>query len=56
MPESWHEVGWSARAAYKSSRGDQNGNRHKERIWFSPHCLHMPLWAVDLAESYHIMA
>ncbi len=46
MPESWHEVGWSARAAYKSSRGDQNGNRHRERIWFSPHCLHMPLWAV----------
>lgn len=44
MPNSWHEVAWSARAAYKSSRGDQNGNRHRERIWFSPHCLHMPLW------------
>lgn len=39
MPESWHEVSWTARPAYKTHRGDQTGNRHKERIWFSPHCL-----------------
>lgn len=51
MPESWHEVGWSAGAAYKSSRGDQNGNRHRERIWFSPHCLYMPLWAAPVNDA-----
>ena len=51
MPESWHEIGWSARAAYKSSRGDQNGNRHRERIWFSPHCLHIKFGLFDAANE-----
>jgi hypothetical protein len=39
MPAGWHEVAWTARAAYKSSNGDKTGNRHKERIWFSPSCI-----------------
>lgn len=47
MPESWHEVGWSAGASYKSSAGDTNGNRHRERLWFSPHCLGKTLWTLN---------
>ncbi len=39
MPESWLEVPWTARASYKSSNGDKTGNRHRERIWFSPSCV-----------------
>lgn len=39
MPASWTEIAWTARAAYKTRRGDQNGHRRLERIWFSPHCL-----------------
>lgn len=44
MP-GWHVYHWTATASYKSSRGDQNGNRKRERIWFSPHCNHMPLFS-----------
>lgn len=39
MPDSWRVVAWKASAAYKTHNGDKNGNRHRERIWFSPHCL-----------------
>lgn len=39
MPESWQCFSWKAGPSYKSSNGDQTGNRHRERIWFSPHCL-----------------
>lgn len=46
MPESWHEAKWVAGASYKSGRGDQTGNRYRERVWFSPHCLQMPLWTI----------
>lgn len=35
----WREIAWKARAAYKSNRGDQNGNRKLERLWLSPNCL-----------------
>ena len=54
MPGDWTEVAWKASASYKSSKGDQNGNRHRERIWFSPGCAANPLlmaWSVaELAE------
>jgi site-specific DNA-adenine methylase len=45
MPSSWRVMKWSAMAAYNttssSKRGDGNAeNRYKERLWFSPHCLH----------------
>ena len=45
MPESWRKVAWAAKASYKTHRGDQNGNRFKERLWLSPHCLqaHQPM-------------
>ena len=39
MPDIWSVHKWKANAAYKSHRGDQTGNRYRERIWFSPHCL-----------------
>ncbi len=41
MPESWSEVAWKTRGGYGSQgkgRGRENAGR--ERIWFSPHCLH----------------
>jgi len=41
MPENWHEVEWKASGGYGSqakSKGRENSE--KERIWFSPHCLH----------------
>lgn len=38
MPREWTMHEWIANASFKTHRGDQNGNRHKERIWFSPHC------------------
>lgn len=38
MPGSWVCVRWKAGGGYgRSERG--KGNRHRERIWFSPHCL-----------------
>jgi len=48
MP-GWHVYKWTARAAYKSSRGDLTKNRNLERIWFSPGCLHRTpgLWDTD---------
>lgn len=40
MPKSWECVPWKAGGGYanQSTRGSENS--HKERIWFSPHCLH----------------
>jgi hypothetical protein len=40
MPSSWECVAWKAAGGYSSQKkkGD-NGNKHRERIWFSPHCL-----------------
>jgi 16S rRNA G966 N2-methylase RsmD len=39
MPDDWECVPWKASGGYSKpgSRGDEN--RHRERIWFSPHCL-----------------
>jgi hypothetical protein len=38
MPEGWDVVAWKAGGGYgRSERGKTN--RHRERIWFSPHCL-----------------
>ena len=46
MPKTWTCVKWSAGGGYgRSTRG--KANRHRERIWFSPHCLALeyPLFA-----------
>lgn len=40
MPDSWEKVAWKARGGYGSQgTGAGRDNSHKERIWFSPHCL-----------------
>ena len=39
LPDGWSEVVWRG-IGYGGGKGAQgNLNRHKERIWFSPHCL-----------------
>ena len=42
MPDTWRCHSYSASKAYGTNNGDNgrgNGvNRHKERLWFSPHC------------------
>ncbi len=36
----WTVHRWKAHGGFGSQRsGDPNGNPHRERIWFSPHCL-----------------
>lgn len=40
MPDSWECVAWKNRGGYGSQgngRGEENA--HRERIWFSPHCI-----------------
>ena len=38
MPDDWACVAWKAAGGY-GSRGNGNDNPHRERIWFSPHCV-----------------
>jgi len=54
MPEDWECVAWKAHGGY-GSQGNGQGkvNKHRERIWFSPHCLKPgridePLFAVNM--------
>jgi hypothetical protein len=39
MPESWECVEWKATGGYANQNAAGNANAHRERIWFSPHCL-----------------
>lgn len=39
IPDTWRRHRWSATAAYKTSAGGDNGNRHNEVLWMSPHCV-----------------
>ena len=40
MPADWTPVNWKSRGGYGSqSNGAGRANRHRETIWFSPHCL-----------------
>ena len=43
MPPTWRAMNWKANASFQSSRasGANQTNRHKERLWFSPHCIRM---------------
>lgn len=38
MPGTWTEHAWKGARGYAS---DENANRERERIWFSPHCLRL---------------
>lgn len=41
MPEGWQEVAWKAAGGFGSqANGKGRENCSKERIWFSPHCIH----------------
>jgi len=39
MPDSWECVPWKAAGGYANQKATVNENKHRERIWFSPHCL-----------------
>lgn len=42
MPATWRAFAWSATGAYIGGGDNDKAaavNRHRERIWFSPHCL-----------------
>ena len=40
MPDSWRVLAWKANGGMSNSRKNgANENKHRERLWFSPHCL-----------------
>lgn len=39
MPNDWVCLAWKASGGYGSQGSQGSDNCHKERIWFSPHCL-----------------
>ena len=38
LPAAWCVVEWKARGGYRSTGSEENINRKRERLWFSPHC------------------
>jgi DNA adenine methylase len=45
MPAGWTLVHWKAVGGYGNQRKDKsNQNAHRERIWFSPYCIHRRLF------------
>ena len=53
MPDDWECIAWKARGGYSSQNGDGNDNPHKERIWFSPHCV-QPVQIEQMTLEGHI--
>jgi len=51
MPSTWRMTAWKANASFKSSNGGGKNdfNRHKERLWLSPHCLRPTPQLFDMA-------
>lgn len=40
MPDDWSVFAWKTQGGYANwSNGRGRDNKHRERIWFSPHCL-----------------
>ena len=40
MPDGWRMVAWKANGGMSNrNKTRENVNKHKERLWFSPHCL-----------------
>lgn len=42
MPDDWQVLEWKTKGGYAAVADDETSgkaNRHRERIWFSPHCL-----------------
>ncbi len=50
LPEGWRTVEWSANGGFDNQRKDKsNQNRHRERLWVSPYCLHeQRLWTMGV--------
>jgi hypothetical protein len=43
MPDGWEVLAWKTQGGYSNRNGTPNGNKHKERVWFSPHCLEVEI-------------
>jgi hypothetical protein len=41
MPATWQEIAWKGNGGFGNQGAATQGraNAHRERIWFSPHCL-----------------
>lgn len=39
MPDGWETYTWTANGGYEGQAAERSGNRHREVIWFSQHCL-----------------
>lgn len=39
MPDNWSVFQWSAHGGYGNNGERGQRNKHRERIWFSPHCV-----------------
>jgi len=39
MPDTWTVVSWAAVGGYAKTNSAGASNRHRERLWLSPHCL-----------------
>jgi DNA adenine methylase len=37
--EGWECVAWKSKGGYANQGDGENVNQHRERIWFSPHCV-----------------
>ena len=54
LPDTWDCVAWKAHGGYGSqSNGQARLNSHKERIWFSPHCLKPDLFSFQNSNAAH---
>jgi hypothetical protein len=42
FPATWDRVNWRAHGGYSHQNAVTNMNRHRETIWFSPHCVKPP--------------
>lgn len=39
MPDAWRVASWTAIGGYSKRGSASQANRHRERLWLSPHCL-----------------
>jgi hypothetical protein len=57
-PGEWETVEWKASGGFSSQSAEYNDNPHKERIWFSPHCINTikqpPLFVIDTPRTQQL--
>lgn len=39
FPDGWEKLKWKANGGYANQGASRRENRHRETVWFSPHCL-----------------